>query len=381
VTSNYGYRIEIPNSAKFLFLCLADSYYPDNMGWMNATIELDSDGDGLPDSWEKNGIYIDDDNTVDLDLPALGARWDRKDIFVEIDYMGASGGHDHSPNIDAINDVIDAFDKAPVDNPGPSGINLHVLEFIDQVIPHQDELAVWTDFDNIKKTFFGTDADKNSPNKDNILAAKRMVFHYCLFVHNQVGDKYSGYGELPGNDFIVSLGTFTGSTGDREEQAGTFMHELGHNLNLRHGGSDNIHYKPNYLSVMNYLFQIPSLTSSLFSRPLTFSSSDMNDLDEKALSEVYGIYPAHWIVTIHSGLVQNSSGTFYFPLAVSSIGSIDWDNDGDDAENSVTANVNNYPQWNYVSPDDEVLGPTWFIDSEGIPNMLMGSTRMFQTMN
>src|SRR5439155_12618084 len=30
------------------------------------------------------------------------------------------------------------------------------------------------------------------------------------------------------------------------------MHELGHNLNLRHGGFNNDNCKPNYLSVMNY---------------------------------------------------------------------------------------------------------------------------------
>jgi uncharacterized repeat protein (TIGR01451 family) len=34
------------------------------------------------------------------------------------------------------------------------------------------------------------------------------------------------------------------------------MHELGHNLNLRHGGFENINCKPNYVSVMNYDNQI-----------------------------------------------------------------------------------------------------------------------------
>ena len=34
------------------------------------------------------------------------------------------------------------------------------------------------------------------------------------------------------------------------------MHELGHNLGLKHGGGDlEILHKPNYLSVLNYLFQ------------------------------------------------------------------------------------------------------------------------------
>lgn len=34
------------------------------------------------------------------------------------------------------------------------------------------------------------------------------------------------------------------------------MHELGHNLGLKHGGADLcINYKPHYLSIMNYTYQ------------------------------------------------------------------------------------------------------------------------------
>ena len=48
-----------------------------------------------------------------------------------------------------------------------------------------------------------------------------------------------------------------GGVGSRSEQAGTFMHELGHNLGLRHGGGDNTNCKPHHLSVMNYAYQFP----------------------------------------------------------------------------------------------------------------------------
>ncbi len=44
------------------------------------------------------------------------------------------------------------------------------------------------------------------------------------------------------------------------QQAGTLMHELGHNLGLKHGGEDQFNYKPNYLSVMNYAFQTSGVT-------------------------------------------------------------------------------------------------------------------------
>jgi hypothetical protein len=38
------------------------------------------------------------------------------------------------------------------------------------------------------------------------------------------------------------------------------MHELGHNLGLRHGGADDTNFKPGYASVMNYAFQMSGIT-------------------------------------------------------------------------------------------------------------------------
>ena len=47
-------------------------------------------------------------------------------------------------------------------------------------------------------------------------------------------------------------------------QAGTLMHESGHNFELTHAGPPKFpvrepNCKPNYLSVMNYLFQLRGL--------------------------------------------------------------------------------------------------------------------------
>ncbi len=38
-------------------------------------VDLDSDGDGLWDDWERFGADLDGDGAIDLDLPAAGARW------------------------------------------------------------------------------------------------------------------------------------------------------------------------------------------------------------------------------------------------------------------------------------------------------------------
>jgi hypothetical protein len=48
--------------------------------------------------------------------------------------------------------------------------------------------------------------------------------------------------------------------GTAREQAGTLMHELGHNLGLRHGGCDDTNLKPEYASVMNYEYQMEGVT-------------------------------------------------------------------------------------------------------------------------
>jgi len=49
----------------------------------------------------------------------------------------------------------------------------------------------------------------------------------------------SGYAEIGGLNFVVSLGYFVSTLGGKPNPAivgGTFMHELGHNLALHHGG-------------------------------------------------------------------------------------------------------------------------------------------------
>ena len=60
---------------------------------------------------------------------------------------------------------------------------------------------------------------------------------------------------IPASDFIVSLGLWNGGSPTNDQQVGTFVHELGHNLGLRHGGNDHNVGKPNFLSIMNYTFR------------------------------------------------------------------------------------------------------------------------------
>ena len=144
----------------------------------------------------------------------------------------------------------------------------------------------------------------------------RMAYHYAIFGHysscdtaghcqacpaalNRDGSRktspvtgQSGIAEVSGNDFIVSLGSrFQDLQHDPSffDVGTTFMHELGHNLGLRHGGGidtpcttvgdacphgglctqtevgnycfqgDDTNAKPNYLSVMNYRYEFTGI--------------------------------------------------------------------------------------------------------------------------
>jgi hypothetical protein len=328
---------------------------PTNSDFWLKKFGYDADGDGFSNSWEREGIDYNGDGIIDLNLPALGADWRHKDIFVEVDYMN---GHDFFAA--GRTEVESAFANAPVNNPdGTTGIRLHID--VDEQIPHQDLVKrdFSLDFMPLKNSYFGTADQRVGANSPNVLDAKSLVYHYCLFV-DKISDwngtqwketNFAGLGECPGNDFIVAMGGFPGGTGTAEDQASAFMHELGHNLGLNHGGatSDKINYKPNYLSVMNYAFAFPDWVVPW--RPLDYSRSELPTLYEASLDEPYGVQGyGFWQYTIWN----DSKSVRAFGLVT---GPLDWNGNKNDTEWFVRANINNFPApgWNYPSDPDEVL--------------------------
>jgi hypothetical protein len=273
----------------------------------------DTDLDGLPNTWETNGVDTDADGRIDLDLPRFGANPNHRDVFVEIDSMRG-----HQLDRAAIDMVIQSFRQSPVPNPdGRRGVTLHVDNGPFSVmnpdtgerwerrsqstadIAHQDVLGSfsspnvydWTAFDAIKR--------------DNFARSRAPAFRYALSIH-QYGSATnfsSGLARgIPTTDFFVSMGRLCSGVdctfGTVGSLAGTFMHELGHTLGLFHGGNQDINYKPNYLSVMNYFWQFSGLkrrAESLggiydYSRTGPGSSSGTTGVvDENALREGTGV--------------------------------------------------------------------------------------------
>jgi len=153
--------------------------------------------------------------------------------------------------------------------------------------------------------------------------------------------------------FMISLGSWTNGVGTADEQACTFMHELGHNLGWTTEEATPSTSNQNYMSIMNYLFLQEDF--SLANRPLTFSSKKMPTLNEANLDELAGLGGANWDWSARSTDTGNSVPKYkYAPTAVNTALQVDWDDSGD-FNRSVQANVNYYPRYDYNSGASEVL--------------------------
>lgn len=243
----------------------------------------DTDGDGLRDGDEVLGT------TAGLDLPAIGASAVRKDVLLEADWFDDANdcaAHSHRPTSAARNRLSTAFADAPVANPdGSTGINVVLDDGRGGALTGGNLVA---DADGVLSS--GVSSTEYAALKNANFAANRNgYFHYILMPHRyNATSGSSGQAEINGDDLIVSLQCY-GSTAN---VANTIMHELGHNLGLRHGGNVNTNRKPNYNSVMNYRYQFPGIDTDCDvsgDGVLAFSPGTRINLTETALLEAHGV--------------------------------------------------------------------------------------------
>ena len=243
----------------------------------------DTDGDGLDDGDEVLGT------TSGLNLPALGVSPLRKNVLLEYDWFNDAlecGSHSHRPNATIANMVATAFANAPVSNPnGTTGITA-IQDYGQGGVFAGGNLI--NDADGVLNgTVFDADYQEY---KANHFAANRIgYFHYTIFPHRYaVNSDSSGYAEIVGDDMIVSL--YCANTD--VNVGNTIVHEFGHNLGLQHGGNEFTNFKPNYNSVMNYLYQFPGVDTDCTPPGdglLDFSRNQRITLNEDALQETLGI--------------------------------------------------------------------------------------------
>ena len=299
---------------------------PDCRVWVAQVLSIgrngaaDTDGDKLLDGWEANGYDANADGVIDVNLPAMGASVVRKDLFVEMDYMGAEAVCPcRLPQAAELNRIVSVFATAPLaNNPsGQTGIALHLDAGTARgsafnlgggnLVPVDSDLnPVLTQFNAIKAANFNP--------------RRAKIFYYMIWA-----DRYDGGGSsgnafaIPNDSFVVSLGAFP-AHGTADQNVGTFIHEFGHTLGQRHGGNNDQNYKPNYLSVMNYAYQLAGVPRTGTLAPyFGYSSAVLPSLNEAALNEAVGLnsasaatYRTRWFCPSGAGAI--SPGTANGPV-------------------------------------------------------------------
>jgi len=265
-----------PHTVSTIYLCPTDADDFDKDGICDAAErqygtnpELkDSDADALSDTLELYGHAIGELEGEVYDIRALGASPLHADIFMAVRYTGLSNFKRQ-----ALTEVMQAFEAAPRANPdGTRGIHLNILYDDRAISDSKDDLAVhspvWDHFDSLRVKYYGK---------------RPYAFHHALFLSN-LGALASGESRgLGASDLVVSMngGNFEGTI---LEQAGTLMHELGHNLGLHHNGYSDESYIPHYMSLMSYNYQVRGVPRTT-GPALDYSRVALAKIDEANVDE------------------------------------------------------------------------------------------------
>ncbi|MFI5691356.1 hypothetical protein ACIA58_05915 [Kribbella sp. NPDC051586] len=290
----------------------------------------DTDGDSLPDAWETNGYDANGDGVVDVDLPAMGANPNKKDLFVEMDYMSG-----RLATTAALDRIVQVFASAPVSNPdGTTGVKIHLDAGSARGATYNLGGGNEVTYDaDLNPSATQTNAIKAA----NFAAVRKAVFHYMIWADSYDGGCSSGQAfNIPNDTFIVTVGPKCGWNATDDTNVGTFVHELGHNIGLKHGGADNLNYKPNYLSVMNYSFQLGGVIKADGSKYWGYSNVQPTSINEARPDETVGLgssgagYRTSW--KCPNGSTRTTAGAANQP--------IDWNCDGDTTDTTTAADIN-----------------------------------------
>jgi hypothetical protein len=273
--------------------------------------------------------------------------------------------------------VQNAFANSPVDNNG--GVGLHI-----ELNPNAPLVDI-ADFTNVERYQFGQFQNNQAagmfgpgtwwdiPGQGQLqLAIRERVFRYAIGA--PVPDISSGQAEAPGNQMRLSVP----SSDSVDNQAAVLMHEFGHNLGLSHGGhfaergQERFNLKPNYHSIMNYLWTKPveilplppdapasvvqdhaNMVAFQQARVLDYSRDKFDDVNEYLLDELFGmgghlghVVPFRW----------RFAGSFTLRGFAPESGSVDWNLDGTISSVPLeNTDINYFPDFPLSEPGTDVL--------------------------
>jgi hypothetical protein len=266
----------------------------------------DSDRDALPDGWEVLGLtFLDRWPEEYVNLPAMGANPLRKDIFVQYDY---ERGARAEPEVWPL--VIELFRR--------NDVTLHLTSQNERPRPAGGPVS------NVGAEAASARLD---PVSGQYYFPPRLAWthHYIYSRHNRGASSAWARVTIDVNTLNCPLSTpdpqndptcrwFRDMSGRWQssrsvsDQVDRIVHELGHNLGLGHGGRlgsgaltrqgdtiiyagswDNTNQKPNYISMMNYRYNISHLCFDPAAQRWVFATDfqrgDLPALNEAELAE------------------------------------------------------------------------------------------------
>lgn len=248
----------------------------------------DTDRDALLDGWEVLGLTFPDGERTDL--PGQGANPLRRDVFVQYDY---ERGARVEPGV--LEYAVATFRD--------HGVTLHITE------NERPRNGVVSTVGGEGESF------QRDGNGRYFFNPKLNWTHYYVFSHHNPGRSGTwAYVtiDVNTNNCPLSVADPQGdpACGPRNsmDQTYRFMHELGHNLGLGHGGRNgtgaqmrrggllyydgdwnNTNQKPNYLSVMNYRYSETNLcynaATDQWLTDIDYLNANLPSLNEASLDE------------------------------------------------------------------------------------------------
>lgn len=318
---------------------------------------LDSDGDGLRDTWETKGLLLDDGTR--LPINRWGADQNTPDLYLQLNWMKSeweSLGCDRASRFSATVDGFEAFAKCAKANtkdyaPTPetlkeledlfarNGVALHIdagAGYVSSGMAAMRERQGGKTLDYQASYFDGEDAGtKLLRERDRLLGKRASVFRVGIIGDAMdAGNQASGVSVM--NDSVFYVANHEGMT-TQDQLRNSILHEFGHTLNLGHNGA---HVPGNTAPATNDL----DWYNSVMSYAHQFNHFDYSSKDES--SSNYTI-PADWA---NLNLPGNNVGK-----GAISVGTKGAENGtGGDAE-SGNGKTNAKPHQHPAEPDVETL--------------------------